>query len=317
MNKFLIKRILTELLFNTKLCESANQQNIVEFFYENLLLEKLLVGEPVSVPELRKILRNKILNFEFIKLDGEVRPAKGTTMMKYIPTPDHPKGIRPSSPKVATFFDLEKKAWRSVSQRSKEIVLKYSFGEKGKKRPVFIVKDKDKEPEEVEKDDTVSTTGEPEFSDPSSTGADDYSYVSPTVDDVDKEDEFEEPVSEPEEKGFDTDKEIDDFLDIEKSDTNIEDVKPVSKPQVDVVTNEPTGPKYGWKIKQQHKPDHKPQVNPIVRPQITKAIEKPMPVKDETEVILPQEVRTQSPYVKPSLPTKEPPLEIDPEEDEF
>jgi len=87
------------------------------------LNEKLLVGEPVSVEELRKVLNKKILNFEFIKIDGDVRPAKGTTMMKYVPTAEQPTGENPSSDKVAAFYDLDKNKWRSVSNRSKEIVL--------------------------------------------------------------------------------------------------------------------------------------------------------------------------------------------------
>lgn len=138
MTEQFIKQILTEELFGYRICESVQDVHIVNFFYDELLLEKLLYGEPISVPELRKLLRQKIVNFEFIKLDGEVRPAKGTTMMKYIPPKDHPKGIRPSSPKVATFFDLDKDAWRSVSKRSKEIVLKK---DKETGKPIVVVKD--------------------------------------------------------------------------------------------------------------------------------------------------------------------------------
>ena len=141
MTEYLVKNILSEELFGSRICESLEDRHIVNYMYENLLLEKLLYGEPILIPELRKILRQKIVNFEFIKLDGEVRPAKGTTMMRYIPPKDHPKGIRPSSPKVATFFDLDKDAWRSVSQRSKEIVLKKDE-ETGK--PVIVVQDVDK-----------------------------------------------------------------------------------------------------------------------------------------------------------------------------
>lgn len=102
--------------------------------------EKLLMGEPVSVPELRDILHNKILNFEFIKLDGEVRPAKGTTMMKYVPQEEQPTGDNPSSDKVAAFYDLDKNAWRSVSNRSKEIVLDKDE-ETGK--PKIVISDKE------------------------------------------------------------------------------------------------------------------------------------------------------------------------------
>jgi len=139
MTEFLIKNIISEILFENRICESLEDQWIVNYLYEELLLDRLLYGEPITVPELRKLLHDKIVNFEFIKLDGEIRPARGTTMMKYVPTDQHPKGIRPSSPKVAAFYDLKKKDWRSVSQRSKEIVLKKDE-ETGK--PVIMVKDK-------------------------------------------------------------------------------------------------------------------------------------------------------------------------------
>jgi len=114
----LIKNIITEELFGVRICESIDQQYVVDHVYKELINEKMLMGEPVSVPELRDILRKKVLNFEFVKLNGEVRPAKGTTMQKYIPSEDHPKGIKPSSDKVAVFFDLSKDAWRSVSTKS-------------------------------------------------------------------------------------------------------------------------------------------------------------------------------------------------------
>lgn len=156
MTQFIIKNILAEELFGSRICEKLEDREIVDFFYKELLCEKFLYGEPITVPELRKILRKKILNFEFIKLDGEVRPARGTTMMKYIPDEDHPKGIRPSSPKVATFFDLDKMAWRSVSQRSKEIVLKK---DEENNRPIVVVKDVDKD---LDKDPEGKTVEKPE-----------------------------------------------------------------------------------------------------------------------------------------------------------
>ena len=152
MNKTLIRSLISEILFGNAITESMEDRYFLNVVYDTIrgdaILEKLLVGEPVGIPELRKLLRKKILNFEFIKLDGEIRPARGTTMMKYIPKSDHPKGIRPSSDKVATFYDLDKKAWRSVSNRSKEVVMKYGFGEK--KKPVFVVKDRDQKMPDVE-----------------------------------------------------------------------------------------------------------------------------------------------------------------------
>jgi hypothetical protein len=154
MTEFLIKNILTEILFENRICESLEDRQIVNYFYKELMLEKLLYGEPVTVPELRKLLHDKIVNFEFIKLDGEVRLAKGTTMMKYIPQSQHPKGIRPSSPKVATFYDLQKHDWRSVSQRSKEIVLKKDE-ETGK--PIIMVKDKSEQDVAVKSEQPLAT----------------------------------------------------------------------------------------------------------------------------------------------------------------
>jgi len=139
MNEQLIKNILAEELFGKLLCESIDQLFKVNYYYKELLLESILFGEPMTVPELRKLLRQKILNFEFIKLSGEIRKARGTTNMKYIPQSKHPKGVRPASPKVATFFDLIKKDWRSVSQRSKEIVLKK---DEATQKPVVVVLDK-------------------------------------------------------------------------------------------------------------------------------------------------------------------------------
>lgn len=101
--------------------------------------EKLLIGEPLTIDELRDILGEKVVNFEFIKLDGEVRPAKGTRLPKYIPKDQQPTGDNPSSDKVAAFYDLTKGEWRSVSNRSDEIVLKRD--EKTGK-PKVVVSDK-------------------------------------------------------------------------------------------------------------------------------------------------------------------------------
>jgi hypothetical protein len=123
MTEYIIKKILAEELFGNRLCESVFQQSKLNFMYRKLLLEAL-VGEPITIDELRDLLQQKIVNFEFIKLNGEVRPARGTTNLKYVPKDSRPKGTGQSSPTVATFFDLKKQLWRSVSQKSKEIVLK-------------------------------------------------------------------------------------------------------------------------------------------------------------------------------------------------
>jgi hypothetical protein len=144
MTERLLKNLISEELFGKRVCESLDEQFIVNGVYEEVLNEKILMHEPVTIPELRDILKKKVLNFEFIKLDGEVRPAKGTTMQKYIPQEDHPKGIKPSSDKVAVFFDLSKNAWRSVSNKSKEITVEE---DPETKQPKVVVSDKTRKEE--------------------------------------------------------------------------------------------------------------------------------------------------------------------------
>ena len=148
LSESVIKTIITQELYNRKLTENVEEYVNVNLLLEEILLERQLNGEPMTVPELRKLLRKKVLNFEFIKLNGEKRPARGTTMMSKIPAKDHPKGTGKSSPKVATFYDLDKGEWRSVSQDSDEIVIKK---EKDKDRPIIVVKEKP-EGEEKEKE---------------------------------------------------------------------------------------------------------------------------------------------------------------------
>ena len=145
MNHQQIKNIISEEYLGGSICESLKDFYVIDKFY-NILNERFLHGEPISIQELRKLLHTKVVKFEFIKLGGEVRPASGTTMMTKIPSNDDPKGVRPSSPKVATFYDLTKKAWRSVSEKSKEIVLK----DDNKEEPIIVVRDKkEKEPNEL------------------------------------------------------------------------------------------------------------------------------------------------------------------------
>ena len=154
MSVQLIKTILSEELFGSRICESLEQTMLLEYVYSNItfpefIFEKLLIGEPITVPELRDLLRKNIVNFEFIKLDGDLRSAKGTTMMNHIPKSNHPTGMNPSSEKVAAFWDLEKGAWRSVSNKSKEIIIKK---DKETGKPKVVVSDKKPSEEPIEKE---------------------------------------------------------------------------------------------------------------------------------------------------------------------
>lgn len=314
MKDYLLKRAITEEFLGLQICESVEDNNIVNELYNAFtqdiifkpLFEKLLVGEPVSVPELRKLLRKKILNFKFIKLDGEVRPARGTTMMKYIPKSDHPKGIRPSSPKVATFFDLDKKAWRSVSNKSKEIVLNYAFGEKGEKKPVFVVKDVEEKPEK-----------KPE--------------VKPDVKKVEKDGDIVvkdvEAVEEPEVEVKDVDViEEPSFDDID--DVGVKDVEPIEvdpEDEFSILDIEPIEKKPKEKPKPEQEPESKiePEPKPELKSKPKKYgfTKKPLPKPKfkakpkETTVLLPKKVEEKPDIPEEDIePAKNEPLNIEPEE---
>jgi hypothetical protein len=153
LTEFIIKRTLSEILFGNKITESIEDTQIVNYLYDNMLCEKLLYGENLTIEELRQLLRKKIVNFEFIKLNGDLRIARGSTNLKYVPKIDWPKGTAPQATakrlkKVATFYDMMKKSWRSVSSKSKEIVLKQDIE---KHKPIVVVVDRPKG-EEKEKE---------------------------------------------------------------------------------------------------------------------------------------------------------------------
>lgn len=64
---------------------------------------------------LRKALLNGIVRFRFIKLNGDVRDAKGTLHPLLIPEDQKPKGTQIINPKFETinYFDLDRNAWRA------------------------------------------------------------------------------------------------------------------------------------------------------------------------------------------------------------
>jgi hypothetical protein len=73
-----------------------------------------MVLQPINPQELRARLGQGTVQFAFKKLDGTLRTAIGTTLLEQVPLDNHPKG-EGSSPRVVTFFDLQKGQWRSIS----------------------------------------------------------------------------------------------------------------------------------------------------------------------------------------------------------
>jgi len=82
-----------------------------------------MVLTPIQPEELRRELNKRVVHFAFKKLDGTLRTANGTTNLASVPHDKHPKGARPASQKVVTFFDLDKREWRSISATQEIFVL--------------------------------------------------------------------------------------------------------------------------------------------------------------------------------------------------
>lgn len=70
---------------------------------------------PIGPEELKRKLHEGLVQFAFVKKDGVLRTAMGTTNLRHIPADQHPKGVREASPKQVCFWDLLSGEWRSVS----------------------------------------------------------------------------------------------------------------------------------------------------------------------------------------------------------
>ena len=74
----------------------------------------------MNIHDLRKALNEGVVNFEFIKKDGSLRHARGTTCPDLVPSDDIPKGKRTPLQQAAydrqtvAFYDIDAKAWRSM-----------------------------------------------------------------------------------------------------------------------------------------------------------------------------------------------------------
>jgi hypothetical protein len=68
-----------------------------------------------SVSHLRQLLDERVVRFQFKKLDGSMREALGTRQELLIPKAVAPKYIDDISKKSVVFWDLEEEAFRSFS----------------------------------------------------------------------------------------------------------------------------------------------------------------------------------------------------------
>jgi hypothetical protein len=73
-----------------------------------------------NLTEFSNMLREGIVDFEFVKKDGSVRQAKGTLVAEHLPAPkaDSNSTPRKQNENVMVYFDMEKKAFRSFVKES-------------------------------------------------------------------------------------------------------------------------------------------------------------------------------------------------------
>lgn len=70
--------------------------------------------------DLKSALNEGIVIFQFVKKDGSLRHARGTTCPDLIPSDDMPKGKRTPEQQAlynrttVAFYDIDSKGWRSM-----------------------------------------------------------------------------------------------------------------------------------------------------------------------------------------------------------
>ena len=74
----------------------------------------------MTISDLKTALYEGVVLFEFIKKDGTLRHARGTTCPDLIPVDNMPKNARTPLQQAAydrqtvAFYDIDRKAWRSM-----------------------------------------------------------------------------------------------------------------------------------------------------------------------------------------------------------
>ena len=74
----------------------------------------------MNIPDLKKALYEGGVLFEFVKKDGSIRHARGTTCPDLVPTDNMPQNKRTPQQQAlydrqtVAFYDIDKKGWRSM-----------------------------------------------------------------------------------------------------------------------------------------------------------------------------------------------------------
>lgn len=88
---------------------------------EQLPFEERYVDlEKTEIPKLRKMMEEGIVEFSFMKANGDIRIAHGTTSMKIIPISKLCERLGEDLNEMVntSFYDVDKQAWRSFSNRN-------------------------------------------------------------------------------------------------------------------------------------------------------------------------------------------------------
>ena len=74
----------------------------------------------MNIQDLHKALSEGVVLFEFVKKDGSIRHARGTTCPDLVPTDNMPQNKRTPQQQAlydrqtVAFYDIDKKGWRSM-----------------------------------------------------------------------------------------------------------------------------------------------------------------------------------------------------------
>ena len=94
---------------------TAARMNVIAERTQNLLVAG---AKAMMIESLKEKLRNGVAHFIFIKKDGEVREAFGTTNAAVAAKYTNGNGISREYFKTTAFFDIEKSEWRSFRWES-------------------------------------------------------------------------------------------------------------------------------------------------------------------------------------------------------
>lgn len=94
---------------------TALRMNVIAERTENLLIAG---AKAMMIESLKEKLRNGVAHFIFIKKNGEVREAWGTTSKSLVEKYVNGRGCSREAFKTTAYFDIEKGEWRSFRWES-------------------------------------------------------------------------------------------------------------------------------------------------------------------------------------------------------